>query len=208
VALGDETVGMTGGDGRTLTEAGVALGAACAVLGVVSEALGVVSEALGVVSEALGVVSEAFGVVSEAFGVVSEAFGVVSEAPGVSGRMLGGGGRGPVDGGAGVSRGFGRAGGGGGCWLGRDNGARLRFGGGGAPEGRDGSTLEPPLGRGGSDTGRGGCAPDLGGATVGSLPITARFSLSLAVPCSSPMEASAPDPLSIAQIALKLLAGS
>jgi hypothetical protein len=147
----------------------------------------------------------ALGVASTELGVAGEVLGVASTAPGVTGRMLGGGGRGPLDGAAGVSRGFGRAGGGGGCWLGCDNAARPRFGGrGGAPEGRDGSTLVPPFGRGGSDTGRGGCAPSLGATMVGSLPIAARFSLSLAVPCSSPMEASAPDPLSIAQIALPL----
>jgi hypothetical protein len=151
----------------------------------------------------------ALGVAGAALGVASTGLGVASTALGVSGRMLGGGGRGPLDGAADVSRGFGRAGGGGGCWLGCDNEARPRFGGGGgAPEGRDGSTLVPPFGLGGSDTGRGGCAPSLGATTGGSLPIAARFSLSLAVPCSSPMEASAPDPLSIAQIAQELWPGA
>jgi hypothetical protein len=130
------------------------------------------------------------GVAGEATHIAGAVLGVAA-ALGVAGRMLlGGGGRGALDGAVGVSSGFGRIGGGGGCWLGRDNGAEPRLGdGGGVAEGRDGSMLVPPFGRGGSDTGLGGCATGLGATTGGSLPIAARFSLSLAVPCSSPMEA-------------------
>ena len=125
-----------------------------------------------------------------ALGVAGEAVSAAGVALGVAGRMLGGGGRGILGGATGVNAGLGRPGGSGGCWLGRDSGDELRFGGGGGvPDGLDGTTLVPPFGRGGSDTGRGGCATGLGSTTGGSLPIVARFSLSLAVPCSSPMEA-------------------
>jgi hypothetical protein len=85
---------------------------------------------------------------------------------------------------------------------------RLRTGGGGGVPGARGSKLPSvELGRGGSDTGRGGCATGLGAtaAGAGSLTVGARFSLSLAVPRSSPMEALCVGRLSIAQIAVELL---
>ena len=111
-----------------------------------------------------------------------------SETLGDAGRMLGGGGRklGEL---APVLGGIGRMLGGGG----RD---RPRTGGGGGvPDGRD-NGAEVPAGRGGNETGRGGCATGRGGktdvATAGAPPAVspvgaARFSLSLALPCSSPM---------------------
>jgi len=107
---------------------------------------------------------------------------------GAAGRMLGGGGRklgelSPVLGGIGRMLGGG----------GRD---RPRTGGGGGvPDGRD-NGAEVPAGRGGSETGRGGCATGRAGktdvTTAGASPAVlpvgaARFSLSLALPCSSPM---------------------
>ena len=134
----------------------------------------------------------------------------VLDTDGGAERMLGGSGRTLVvadDGAAEV--GLERTGAGGGCWLGRSSGVRLRCGmGGGLPGGRDGSKLEL-AGRGGSDTGRGGKATGRGAtgatATDGSvLPAPARFSLSLAVPSSSPMEALCADSSSIAQIAMEL----
>jgi len=68
-------------------------------------------------------------------------------------------------------------------------------GGGGVPDGRGSGVAVPPAGRGGSDTGRGGCAAERGGTEGGaagtaaeagdSLAGAARFTLSLALPCSS-----------------------
>lgn len=108
---------------------------------------------------------------------------------GAGGRMLGGGGRRFVE--------LGRALGGGGRILGGGGRERLRTGGGGGiADGREGGFAR--AGRGGSDTGRGGCAAGRceassgvvagGTAAVGTAPaVAARSSLSLAVPCSSPM---------------------
>jgi len=82
-------------------------------------------------------------------------------------RMLGGGGRGALDGGIGVSRELGRGGGSEAFDLAR-SAARARVGrGGGVPKGRDGSTLVPPFGRGGSETGRGACATGRGVTVAG-----------------------------------------
>ncbi len=99
-------------------------------------------------------------------------------------RALGGGGRklGAVEGAGGCGR---MLGGGGGRESPRTGG------GGGVPEGRAAAGTMPAAGRGGSDTGRGGSAT---GRTAGggadaelSLGVPAMFSLSLALPCSSPM---------------------
>jgi hypothetical protein len=103
-------------------------------------------------------------------------------ALGTTGRMLGGGGR--------------RLGvllcalGGMGRMLGGGGRERPRTGGGGGvPGGRESGVVVPAAGRGGSDTGRGACATGFGGTTdTGASPVVmARFSLSLAVPCSSPI---------------------
>ena len=131
------------------------------------------------------------------------------ELGGGAGRMLGGSGRGLAValGGAEVP-GLERTGGGGGCGLSRGTGlpVKLRCGiGGGLPEGREGSRLEL-AGRGGSETGRGGSATGFGTtAALGSALLTpARFSLSLGVPSSSPMQALCADRVSIAQIVVPL----
>jgi hypothetical protein len=114
-----------------------------------------------------------------------------------AGRMLGGGGR--ILGGLGSALGeLGRM-----LGVGAPETPRTG-GGGGVPDGRASGARIPSTGRGGSVTGRGGCATGREGSTDDAPPgvavgvttdtgapfaAPARFSLSLAVPCSSPMAA-------------------
>jgi hypothetical protein len=116
----------------------------------------------------------AFAVAGRILGGGGRRLGELAWALGGDGRMLGGGGRERP-----------RTGGGGGVPGGRERGAPLL------------------LGRGGSDTGRGG---ETEGVTVGAIPdagvalaVAARFSLSLALPCSLPM--SSPSSRALTSIA-------
>jgi hypothetical protein len=86
---------------------------------------------------------------------------------------------------------------------------RVRIGGGGGvPGGRVGGPSGATPGRGGRDTWRGSWTTGLevGFDGTGSALVGARFSLSLADPCSSPMEALCWRGASIAQIAFSLSA--